>query len=377
MWKRTKTSNLQKYISNGPKNGDYYAVYKIDGKVHRDALDTNDYKTAVRLKNKHMETVERLRSGRGFDKSVVTFDHLLNEYEKRTNQDASLKAATKVDRIYTLKRLKRTFPSLAGMKPARLSLLDVTKWADTLKNKGTNFTPPGAKKARKGNSPRLINRTVRLLSTICDMAVAKGLAADNVVRKNMKLERLTVKDDPSKGYILKKKEFEAILQKLEAIAGKSFSFSMRLIAYSGCRIGEARSLKWQHVDLENKRLRIPGEKTASADRVVPMNGPLYDLLKSKSSEITALAGEELASQKVMPINCLNKRLAEACGSLEINRITNHDLRDYFATTCLENKVPVHTVAAWLGHIDGGALLLRRYAHLRDQHAAEMAAAVTF
>ena len=79
MWKRTKTSNLQKYISNGPKNGDYYAVYKIDGKVHRDALDTNDYKTAVRLKNKHMETVERLRSGRGFDKSVVTFDHLLNE----------------------------------------------------------------------------------------------------------------------------------------------------------------------------------------------------------------------------------------------------------------------------------------------------------
>ena len=108
-----------------------------------------------------------------------------------------------------------------------------------------------------------------------------------------------------------------------------------------------------------------------------MNGPLYDLLKSKSSEITALAGEELGSQKVMPINCLNKRLAEACGSLEINRITNHDLRDYFATTCLENKVPVHTVAAWLGHIDGGALLLRRYAHLRDQHADEMAAAVTF
>lgn len=36
-------------------------------------------------------------------------------------------------------------------------------------------------------------------------------------------------------------------------------------------------------------------------------------------------------------------------------------------------IDVRTVAGWLGHKDGGVLLLRRYAHLRDAHSLESAA----
>jgi len=32
---------------------------------------------------------------------------------------------------------------------------------------------------------------------------------------------------------------------------------------------------------------------------------------------------------------------------------------------------------WLGHKDGGALAMRVYGHLRDQHSAAMAQRVTF
>jgi integrase len=46
----------------------------------------------------------------------------------------------------------------------------------------------------------------------------------------------------------------------------------------------------------------------------------------------------------------------------------HDLRHFFASHCLERGVDVPTVSRWLGHKDGGVLVLRTYGHLRDDHS---------
>jgi integrase len=59
------------------------------------------------------------------------------------------------------------------------------------------------------------------------------------------------------------------------------------------------------------------------------------------------------------------------------RITHHDLRHLFATRCIESGVDIPTVSRWLGHKDGGALAMKVYGHLRDQHSVEMAQKVTF
>ena len=59
------------------------------------------------------------------------------------------------------------------------------------------------------------------------------------------------------------------------------------------------------------------------------------------------------------------------------RITHHDLRHLFATRCIESGVDIPTVAGWLGHKDGGALAMRVYGHLRDNHSVAMAQKVTF
>ena len=59
------------------------------------------------------------------------------------------------------------------------------------------------------------------------------------------------------------------------------------------------------------------------------------------------------------------------------RITHHDLRHLFATRCIETGVDIPTVSRWLGHKDGGALALKVYGHLRDQHSVDMAGKVTF
>ena len=44
---------------------------------------------------------------------------------------------------------------------------------------------------------------------------------------------------------------------------------------------------------------------------------------------------------------------------------------------MELNINVGVIASWVGHKDGGALILKRYSHVRPAHAAEMAERVTF
>ena len=55
----------------------------------------------------------------------------------------------------------------------------------------------------------------------------------------------------------------------------------------------------------------------------------------------------------------------------------HDLRHLFITRCIQAKVDVPTIAYWVGHKDGGKLILETYAHLCKQHSAQQAALVVF
>jgi len=61
----------------------------------------------------------------------------------------------------------------------------------------------------------------------------------------------------------------------------------------------------------------------------------------------------------------------------VKRINHHDLRHLFATRCIESGVDIRTVSRWLGHQDGGALCMRTYGHLRDEHSQVQALKVAF
>jgi integrase len=63
-----------------------------------------------------------------------------------------------------------------------------------------------------------------------------------------------------------------------------------------------------------------------------------------------------------------KCLQTACRRLNCEQFTHHDFRHFFATTCIEAGVDIPTVSRWLGHKDGGALAMRLYGHLRQEHS---------
>jgi integrase len=80
---------------------------------------------------------------------------------------------------------------------------------------------------------------------------------------------------------------------------------------------------------------------------------------------------------VIQVKECNGTLATACATVGIPKLTHHDLRDLFATRCIEQEVDIPTVASWLGHKDGGALLMKVYSHLRPEHSAQIGAKVSF
>ena len=371
---KSRIPNLVRYAPTGG----YYARAKLGGRQIYESLKTSDYEVAVLRLAKFMDQMRKRRAKRVEHPKVGTFKEIFDDYERRIDEDDDLAESSKKAKRYALQRLKTTWPELENIRPSRLSVDAVVRWAKKLKSEGTNFTPPGAKVARKGNSSSTVNKTIQTLSRIMDLAVAKGLAANNIVRQNVKTEKLRAKDSAKIGHIPSKEEFSKVLDFFAASSGGApFVFAAKILAYTGCRIDEARSLKWKQVDFDSGMLHIHGKKTEGANRTIPMADQLVKLLKGEYRKVRKIAKGDTPEIKVMPVSDLNKRLKLACEALGIEYFTNHDIRDYYATTALEAGIPVHAVSAWLGHLDGGALLLKRYAHLRDQHSAEQARKLKF
>jgi integrase len=80
---------------------------------------------------------------------------------------------------------------------------------------------------------------------------------------------------------------------------------------------------------------------------------------------------------VLAITKCPKALSSACKKLGLAHITHHDLRHWFATSAISKGVDVPTVAKWLGHKDGEALLMKTYSHLLQEHSQRMAAKLEF
>lgn len=79
---------------------------------------------------------------------------------------------------------------------------------------------------------------------------------------------------------------------------------------------------------------------------------------------------------VLPRQNSRKAIDMACRRAGLPHMSFHCFRHLFATRCIQSGVDVPTVARWLGHSDGGALLSKTYFHLVDDHSRVMAARVS-
>jgi integrase len=157
---------------------------------------------------------------------------------------------------------------------------------------------------------------------------------------------------------------------------------VEFLAYSGCRVTEAANVKW--IDVEGKAglIQVYGSNENGTKnrevRSVPILPAMEDLLDRLSRrERIARDPSRRAGNYVLNVTECREALRNACKKVRAPRITHHDLRHLFTTRCIESGVDIPTLSRWLGHKDDGALLMKTYGHLRDDHSKEMAAKVRF
>ena len=159
-------------------------------------------------------------------------------------------------------------------------------------------------------------------------------------------------------------EFARLVEEAEQLARSNAREVIEFLAHSGLRITAARNVRWTDVHAERIEYLGKGGRLCSVPIIDGMRGILERLRKLDDG-----------SGFVLPRVAIRTGLAKACARAGLRNLTHHDFRHMFITRCVESGVDIPTVARWVGHNDGGALLSKRYFHLLDGHSQRMAAKV--
>jgi len=351
----------------------FYARLRVNGKQKWKTLNTKTL-TVAKLRLADMERAMRSNSNatRAVASGSFTVGDAMELYRQRI-VTSNKRPNTKEFYLKGIKSVQRTWPALASLSINRVSRTSIEEWLRKITLNGTGFLPPGAKgSSNAGNSPSTVKTALLAIRETFKISVEHGARFDNPT------DGLRSPPPRQKKLTLPTRlQFSEILESIrQAGAGGKSQAAHDLVAglaYSGMRVGEARRLTWGHVDFEKRRLSVPGYKTASSARLVPFNSNLEALLQRMRQESSTTGQDE----RVFLFGEAQKALTGACQKVGAPRLTHHDLRHFFATITIESGVDIPTVSRWLGHADGGALAMKTYGHLRDEHSTAAALKVSF
>jgi integrase len=355
-WKQTKVQFLLK----DEISGRYYARFWRDGKavwrtLKTDVFETAKYKLGQELKsfNAAKKVIRTVESG------SATVEQLAKAYLNSVENKVDIKATTAHYYKQIVAAILENWPQLKTTKPRDISPADCQAWA---------------KRFADRYSPTRYNNAVDVLRRIFQAGIDCGALYRNPA------ESLDKRTPGHKHLELPSStEFAAVVKSVrEAGAWCSVQCGdlIEFLAFSGCRINEARNIRWEHVQEDG--IWIHGGDTGTKNRerrFVQFNPKLKALVEDLRKDPRFYRGER--EGHVLAITECQKAIDAACKRLNVKRFTHHDLRHLFATRCIESGVDVPTVARWLGHKDGGALLMKTYSHLLQEHSKAMAAKLSF
>jgi integrase len=360
-WTKTPYANLIRYEPSKK----YFARLRVKGKLIRRSLKTTSL-TVAKLRLADLEKTERglAASLEAVAEGKMTFGDCLEIFKTRVANDPEAKPKTKEYYSYRIMALLESWPELAKLDVSRITRSQCLDW--------------GSRNAAQCSSSSH-NHTVSILRKVFEIAIEAGARYDN---PGMAAKR--VKEHTEKNIVLPK--FDELGKMVEVIKHGGSGFSkpaselVEFLAYGGMRIGEAKYVTWADCDFERGEIIVRGSpetglkgRHAGETRNVPMIPDMRKLLERMRSE----RPDESQETPVMRVFECQKSINRASKLLGIKRITHHDLRHLFATRCIESGVDIPTVSRWLGHKDGGALAMKTYGHLRNEHSQKMAQKVTF
>ena len=149
--------------------------------------------------------------------------------------------------------------------------------------------------------------------------------------------------------------------KMQEILGITSSYSLaaiRMLMYTGCRLSEILTLKWEDVFIEQGYLHLKDSKTG--EKTIPLNESAKNILINLDRK----AGNPYIFVGEKPGTCLTtlktawKKIRHLAN---IEDVRLHDLRHTFASLAIKQGVDLYTVSKLLGHKN--IRTTTRYAHL--------------
>ena len=357
-WQKTPYTNLIRYKPSRV----YFARFKVKSKLIRRSLKTNSVTVAkLRLADLEKSEQQKAESVNAVANGKMTFGDALAVFQSRVQTNPALKPRTKEYCAYRISALLKSWPGLEAKDASRITNGECHDWS--------------VKNASK-NSSSSHNYTVSILRRVFAIANETGARYDNPAVSAKRVKQCTKKhiELPEYG------QFEKLVAEVRN-SGSGYAPSsaelVQFLAFGGFRIGESKFVTWADCDFKRGEILIRGHpETATKNnefRRVPMIPNMRTLLERMRGE----RSDESPETPVMRVWECQKSIDRASKILGMKRITHHDLRHLFATRCIESGVDIPTVSRWLGHKDGGALAMKTYGHLRNEHSQAMAQKVKF
>jgi integrase len=225
-------------------------------------------------------------------------------------------------------------------------------------------------------TPRRANYSVTVVRALLSFAVKHGLRAANPAA-GIKLYR-----ENKRERFLSEAEIAAAadgISKAETCGtvGPFAAAGLKLALFTGARSGEITSIRWEHIDWDQRLVRLPDSKN-NEPRTIHLSDAAIDVLRS----VPHLGPFVVAGMKRgVPYRNLTHAWCRARKFAGLDDVRLHDLRHSYASLAAGKGVSLYTIGKLLGHKD--PVSTQRYAHLardvvqqvNDEIGAAMMAAI--
>lgn len=330
-------------MPSGRKN--FVVQYRYGRRSRRMVLGPATVLSCEQARGRAMAVLASVRSGedpaakRDADQQAITVKALVDRFD-REHISVRLKESTAKSYRRLLARV--ILPALGRHRVTEVTRADIARIHHDLRH-----------------VPYDANRCLEVISKMFNLAEMWGLRPDGTnprkhIRKypEEKRERfLSAAELGQVGEVLREMEEEGV-ELPSAIA------AVRLLILTGCRLSEIMNLKWEHVDLVDRVLRLPDSKTGA--KVVHIGTPVVELLRGvdRGGDNPWVIVGTRPGARLGDLQPFWQRVRTRAGLKDV-RI--HDLRHTFASTAAAAGQSLPMIGKLLGHTQ--VQTTARYAHL--------------
>ena len=241
----------------------YIAQYRIGTRYRRMSLGLHGVLATEKARRKAFSILAAVKDGRDpagerqARRSAMTVAELAERFDC---EHISIRLKPSTAREYRRNLRRFILPALGRLKVADVTRADIAKFHYDLRH-----------------IPYQANRNLEVISKMFNLAELWGLRPDG---SNPRRHIKKYPEEKRERY-LSPAELSALGEALshaeqEGIEDPYAIAAIRLLIFTGCRLNEIMTLRWEHVDFEARCLWLPDTKTGA--RVIHLGAPALELL---------------------------------------------------------------------------------------------------